>query len=872
MRHLTRLTSGLRALFGRARVEQDLDEELGAFLDASIEAKMAAGASETDARRAARLELGSAAAVKEWVGDAGWEHVFVTIAQDVRYAVRLMRRDRTFTLVAIGTLALGIGVNTAVFTLADGMLFRPLPYGDPDRLVILQTYDPKTGQVYGRVNGVDVEALAAHHSGVEALGLLEQGLSYTWIGGDGAESIASVSTSPNLLTVLRVGTFAGRPLVPGDERIDPRPAMLTYDAWQRRFGADGSVVGRTIAFQEGALQVVGILPPAFIVPPISGVGAITGLIVAEPTDPKEVGNPRAGTWAPIARLKPGVTIKAAQSETDILMARVSQQFPQLGANRAMRVSTLQYGLFERSHSLLFLLIGASAFVTVIAFTNLASLLLARGTARQQEIGIRAAIGASRGRLVRQLLVESQVLALAGSVAGLALGWWVFKLIAAQVPGGSYFYLVPEGLDGRALIFAVASALACGAIFGVLPAAKVSLPDVDGALRGRLKSAAPGARRAGALLVAAEVALGLILLCGASLMANSLLRARTVDLGFEPSHAVAMSALPPSSRYPQQAQRYQFWMTLLDDIRRIPGVTSAGAIDYLQLGGVAIPIALGPGAPRGSGLWSVTPGYFAAIQTPIVEGRDFTDSEGAGDGSVAIVNQSAAAFFWPNTHAVVGRVLRLEKFPPMEIVGVVKDVRYGYGRNAEPSVYRPVGPNQRMLTMVARAAGDPATVAASMRAAGQRLDPRLPIRMPMTVESRLQAGIANSRFQTTLFVLFGVLGCLLTAIGIYGVIAYWVSGRTQEMGIRLALGAQPSRLRRLVLREAMVPVAVGVAIGLAGALVLTRQLRSMLYEITPQDPATLVGATAFLLLVALAAAYRPARRASRIDPLIALKSE
>ena len=872
MRLFSRLAGGLRALFGRARIEEDLDEELRAFFDASVEAKMAAGRSEEDARRAARLELGSRPAVKDWVRDVGWEGSLATIAQDVRYAVRLMRRDRSFTLVAIGTLALGIGVNTAIFTLADGMLFRPLPYGDPDRLVILQTYDPKTGRVFGRVNRVDVEVIEAHHTGIEALALFEQGPSYTWMGGDGAESISSVSITPNLLTVLRVGAFAGRPLVPGDERIDPRPAMLTYDAWQRRFGGDRTVVGRTIAFEERALNIVGVLPPEFIVPPISGVGGGNVLVVPQPPDPADAGNPRAGTWAPIARLKPGATISAAQAETDVLMARAVQQHPQLGKDRVMRVADLQYGLFELSHPLLFLLIGASAFVTVIAFTNLASLLLARGSARRQEIGIRAAIGASRGRLVRQLLVESQVIALAGAAAGLVFASWLFKVLAAQVPASSGYQLIPEGLHLRALVFGIALSLACGAIFGVLPAARVSLPDLDGALRGRLKGTAPGSRRAGAVLVAAEVALGLILLCGATLMANSLVRARTVDLGFEPAHAVAISALPPLSRYPERAQRYQYWMTLLDEVRRVPGVTAAGAIDYLQIGGVGAPIGIGPGMPFGSGLWSVTPGYFAAMQTPIVEGRDFTAHDGRGDLPIAIVNQAAAAFFWPNEHSVVGRVLRVEKQPPMEVVGVVKNVRYGYGRQSQPSVYRPLGPDQRMVTVVARAPGDPAIVAARMRTAAQRLDPGIVVQMPVTVESRLQRGIANSRFQTTLFVLFGVLGCLLTAIGIYGVIAYWVAGRTQEMGIRLALGAQPSRLRRLVLREAMVPVGIGMLIGLAGAFALTRQLRSLLFEITPQDPVTLVAATALLLLVALAAAYRPARRASRVDPLIALKAE
>src|SRR6185503_1692925 len=403
------------------------------------------------------------------------------------------------------------------------------------------------------------------------------------------------------------------------------------------------------------------------------------------------------------------------------------------------------------------------------------------------MGIRAAIGASRGRLVRQLLVESEVIAILGAIAGFVFASWIFELLAARVPKA----------------------------------------DLEGALRGRLRLSAPGAGRAGAALVTAEVALGLVLLCGAALMANSLVRAQTVDLGYEPSRTVVMSLFPPVVRYPTATQRYDYWMAALDQVRRLPGVTAAGAIDYLPVGGVAPPLGLGAAAPRGSGLWGVTADYFAAMQTPFVEGRTFTAREAVGDVPVAVVNQTAARFFWPEERAVVGRVLRLEKVPPMQIVGVVKDARYGYGREASLSVYRPSGPEQRMLTIVARANGDPAAVAALMRTAAQRIDPRIVVRMPRTIESVLQQGrIAETRFQTTLFVLFAALGCCLTAVGVYGVIGYWVSGRTQEMGIRLALGANPRRLQGLVLAQAARPLAIGVALGLGGAFVLTRQLQSL----------------------------------------------
>jgi predicted permease len=499
--------------------------------------------------------------------------------------------------------------------------------------------------------------------------------------------------------------------------------------------------------------------------------------------------------------------------------------------------------------------------------------MARGMARRQEMSVRAAIGASRGRLIRQLLVESELIALLGAMAGFAIATWIFKLLAARVPQGS-LHLLPDAPDARALAFAIASALVCGAVLGVVPALRVSKADLDGAWRGRLRLSGPSARRAGAALVTAEVALGLVLLCGAALMTNSLVRAQTVDLGYEPSRTLALSVFPPVARYPTTARRYAYWMTLLEQVRSVPGVESAGAIDYLQVGGVGPPRALGTKTPaRNGGLWSVTPEYFAVMQMPIVEGRTFTPREAVGDAPVALVNQTAARFFWPDNRDVVGRVLRLDKQPPLQVIGVVKDARYGYGRDASLSVYRPSGPDQRLLTIVARVNGDPSAVAALMRTAAQRIDPRIVIRLPRTIESVLQQGqIADTRFQTTLFVLFAVLGCCLTAIGVYGIVGYWVSGRTQEMGIRLALGAHPRRLQRLVLTQAARPLVTGAALGLAGAFVLTRQLQSLLFGITAHDPITLASATVLLLIVGLAAAWLPARQASRVDPLAALKAE
>lgn len=728
----------------------------------------------------------------------------------------------------------------------------------------------RTGQTFTRVNRVDFEQIQTHHSGIDGIALLEQGRSFTWVGSDGAESISSTQASPNLLGILGIGAALGRPLGPGDEVAEPRPAMLTYSAWRRRFGADPSAVGRTITFDEGRMKIVGVLPPRFIFP-FPGLLFDGDLLILSAPDPSEVGNPKAGVWTPIARLKAGVSIAQAQAEIDTLVRRAAQQYPETSQDRALRVSQLQFALFEVSRPLLWILVSASAFVLLIACSNLASLLMARGTGRQREIAIRAAIGAGRCRLIRQLLVESLVLSVLGAAVGVLMGASVFEILSTQVP--PRYRLVPEELDLRAIAFAFSAAVACCALFGTVPALRLSMANLESALRrGPSDPNASSAVRAGTLLIAAEATLGMILLCGAGLMVNSFVRARTVELGFEPSRAILLNVNAPRSRYPTQQHRFDFQMTLLDRVRQVPGVLDAGGIDSPQTGGFAPPRGLGAGIPRDSGLWSVTPGYFAAMRMSIADGRDFTARESQGDVPVAILNQTAAAFFWPGQRAI-GRVLRLEKQPPMEIVGIVSDVRYGYGRSAVASVYRPVVPADfRMLFVVARVSGDVSAAAARIRTEAQRLDPHLVVARPDTIASSLHKGFADSRFQTTLFGLFAGLGLALAAIGIYGVIGYWVIGRTREMGIRLALGAAPRDLRRLVVRQAMLPVMLGLSTGLLAAFALTRQLESLLYEITPHDPTTLAAAAVLLLTVGLIAAYVPARRASRVDPLVALRAE
>jgi predicted permease len=870
MRTFRRLAGALHAIVRRSRADADLEEELREYLTAATAQKVAAGLSPEEARRAARAELGSLAAVRDRVRDVGWESVFESIWQDVQYALRTLRRSPGFAAVAILTFALGIGTNIAIFTLSDGMLFRSLPYQEPDRLVLIQGYSPETGEAYSRVSRIDFEQLRAH-TGFEAIATASSEGSLTLIGHDGAESIRVSVGTPNILSLLGVGAHIGRPLGPGDESMEPRAVMLTFDAWQRRFGADPSIVGRTLTFEQAHVQIVGVLPQRFVYPVPFGLADADLFSVRDP-DPKDASDPRAGVWTPVARLKPGVSIAQAQTETDLLVRRAAQQFPSTPQNRSLRVANLQFALFELNRSLLWLLIAAAGGVLLIACVNLANVLLARGTAREREIGIRTAIGASRTRVARQLLVESVVLGLLAGGFALFATTLTFDAVAAQIP--LRYRLVPQDLDARVVMFTLLLSVFASILFGVLPALRLAASDASAAVRETRRVA--GGRlplmKAGAVLVSAQVALCFILLAGTALTANSLVRRRTIDLGFDRKDAVILRNGLGATRYAGRAEALDFDMRVLDEVRALPGVEAA-AIDFPQIGGYAPWMhARAHVIPEHTGVWSVTTGYFQTMGIRLMEGRDFSEVEVRTDAPVALVSESVARALWPGQSAV-GKVLAAEKLPPLTIIGVARDVRRGYGEQIRPAVYRPIARERnRRASIMARTTGDPSALGTTMRTIVQRLDPRIVVPTPLTVGETLNRGIADPQFQTSLFALFGVVGLLVSAVGIYGVMAHWVSSRNRELGVRLALGAQPAQLGRLVIRQASVPLLAGLACGLFGAFVLTKRLQSLLYGVTPTDPLTLTAVVIILLTVGLAAAYVPARRAARVDPIVALRAE
>jgi putative ABC transport system permease protein len=733
--------------------------------------------------------------------------------------------------------------------------------------VLINGYSRERAQAYNRVDRVDFEHLRAHHSGFQGIAVVSSIPALRRTGADGTEAVSAAEATPNLLPLLGVRPHLGRTLQPGDDVALPRRAMVTFTAWNRRFGGDPTIVGRVVPFEQHDVEIVGVLPKDFLYP----LQVVTAdvLFVAEP-NPNAATDPRAGVWTPVARLKPGVTLAEAQAETDLLVRQAAQAHPSTSQERQLRVANLQYALYEVSRPLLWLLLAAAGAVLLIACVNLASLLLARGCAREREIGIRGAIGASKGRLVRQLLVESLMLAAVAGTAAVGVAWLSFSSLIALLP--PRFALLPDGIHLRAVAFTTLVSMAAGVLFGVLPALRLSRIDVNASIRqARRLRQGRGLLRAGSPLVTTEVALCLVLVIGTALMTHSLIRRLSVDLGFSNMDALVFHLPAAVERYPSAEARFEFHERLLDEIRRMPRVRRAAAVAVPQVGGFAPMRGFEhPALADPAGAWTITPGYFAAMGMPL-RGRDFTDEDMRLDAPVAVISHSIARALWPDEDPL-GRVL-LDDGVPVAVIGITSDLRRGYGGPVQRSVYRPSAPSiHGTWSVVADVEGDPDLVGAGMRRLVQQAEPGVVVATPRTLRATLNLGIQDSRFQSLLFLLFGVVALLVAAVGIYGVMAHWVSTRTREVGVRLALGAEARDVRRLVLRQAAVPLVSGLAIGLLAALALTKQLESLLYEIQPNDPATLAAAVAILLAVGLAAAYVPARRAARVDPVVALRAE
>ena len=798
-----------------------------------------------------------------------------TTLQDLRYALRTLRWNRGFAIVAIMTLALGIGATSAIFSVVDAVLLRPLPYPEPDRLVVVWGSHPQIGlEVASLPDFIDWRAQSESFAGMAAVA--EQNFNLT---GEGeAERIRGALVSADFFDVMGVNAVLGRtPLAEEDEPGVDRVVVLSHRLWQGRFGGDPSIVGRTIRMQGRTYPVVGIAPLGFEYP------SETELWLPLALDASRFGR-RGDFLFVVGRLNDGVSLESAQAEMTAIASRLEEEYPGTNARWTAELIPLHEEIVGDIRPVLLAFLGAVGFVLLIVCANVANLLLARAAGRTNEIAIRAALGAGRARLLRQLFTESGVLGLLGGAFGIGLAALGVRGLVALAPEG-----IPRldgvAIDVRVLTFTLVIAVGTGLLFGLAPALRISHANLQGSLKeGGGRSAASWQRsrfRRG--LVVGEVALAMILLIGAGLLMRSFAELQRVDPGFQPSGVLTFRVALPSASYPNE-QVLPFHDRLFERLASLPGVIDAGAISsapltggasYLSFAvrGRAVPAA---GEVQDAQVHVSKPGYFETLRIPLIEGRVFTERDRDEGEQVALVSEAMARRYWSGEsplgyHITFGNP---QDGSFMTIVGVVGDIHHeGLDSDPYPQVYIPHGQNpSRAMTVVVRTQGDLDALAAAVRSEVRGMDAALPVYELARMTDHLGSAVAQPRFNSTLIMIFALVAVMLAAVGLYGVLAHSVAERAHEIGIRMALGAGQSDVLRHVLGQGGLLVAIGAVIGLGGAAWMSRLLSSLLYGVGPIDPLTYGGVALFLLLVAYAATYIPARRASRLEPMIALRHE
>jgi putative ABC transport system permease protein len=806
-----------------------------------------------------------------------------TLLQDLRYGARMLWKNPGFTSIAVITLALGIGANTAIFSVVNAVLLQDLPYRDADRLVMVWEHNRPRNRPMNVVNPANYGDWRAQNGVFEDMAAFVDSRSV--LTGDGEpEEVATQFATPNLFSVLGVNAIIGRTFTPDDGRPNqPRAVVLGYGFWQRRFGGEPGVIGRKVTLNRGEATIVGVLPPDFRW--FIKQGSLTGN-AAEIWSVLVLTNEmlqRGGRYlSVVARLKPGVEFERAQVELSGIGARLESQYKEFNTGWGVNVVPVRKQLTGEIRTPLLVLLGAVAFVLLIAGANVANLLLARAATRQREIVVRCALGAGRGRIVRQLLTESLLVSLLGGTAGLLLAWFGADALVSLSPP-DLVNLHGVKLSAPVLLFTFGVSLLTGVVFGLAPAFEASRLNLSDALK-EGRGAIGGTSRLRNVFVVSEVALALVLLAGAGLLIRSFARLQGVDPGFDARKVLTMRVALPLAKYHEESRRVNFFQQAVEKLRALPGVESAGAISFLPFAappaGTNFDIEGKPKQPAGQDhvtRVAVTDAhYFEAMRIPLRRGRLFTEQEATAMRHVVVINEALARRYFPGEDPL-GRRLTINmknENVPCEVIGVVGDVKHeALDAPAEPMTYWP-HPElvYNNMTLVVRARGDAASLAAPAHEVIRSLDAEQPVADVRTMAGWLGRSLAKARFSALLLVIFAVVASVLAGVGIYGVISYATTQRTHEIGLRMALGANRSDVFKLVVGQGMKLALAGVLIGLGGASALTGLIKTLLFGVGAKDPLTFGAIAVLMIVVALVACYIPARRATKVDPMVALRYE
>lgn len=869
----------LRSFFRREPLDQDMDMEMAAHLDFATEENVNLGMSQKEARRRALIRFGGVQQAKERQREARGLPWLDVLLQDLRYTLRTLRRDRSFTLIAVLILGLGIGANIAVFSVVNTILLRPLPFHDPQQLVRILTKNPKGGESSMTYTADAVEEFQKRNSSFQEVTgyfAFSSSENYKLMGRGQPLPITGLSVAENFFRTLGVEPALGRLFTTEECLPHSRPvALLSQAFWKRQFSANSGIVGQAINLNGTSVTVVGILPDAFDFGSVFSPGAKTDLYLPViMNDIRDGGN----TLALVGRLRPGATLAQAQAEADLLGPHLPfiLQHPEYGGGYEVKLIGMKDYVSGKLRRSLIVLWGAVGLILLIVCVNLSNLLLSRAAARSQEFALRSALGAGRARLIRQLLTESLVLSGAGTVFGLAIAFAVTTYLAHQ--GSIALPLLSSvRVDGRALAWTLLIAVATAILFGLAPGLKISDGSLQDALKDNGRGTSEGRKheRMRSVLVISEVALACVLLVGAGLLLRSFLRVLDVDLGFEPSRAAAVSVDYDDGG--DAAKRSAIWHEILHRVEAIPAIESAGISDNLPLsrnrswGISAKGKEYRKGELQDTFVYIVSPGYLNAIGMHLVKGRDISWQDGPKSKMVVIVNETVAHRLWPGEDPI-GRIAKVNGNDTL-VIGVISDVRESSAEgNAGWQMYLPAtqqGPEGAQLMV--RTKLPPATLATSVMSTLRQMNPGQPATEFRPIQQIVDHAVSPRRFFVLLVSIFAILGLFLASLGIYGVISYSVTQRTQEIGIRMALGATQSRVQLGVIGKTMRLALIGIAVGLVASFSASRLISSLLFATAPTDPATFLSMVLLLGAVALLAGYIPARRASRIDPMIALRN-